>query len=434
MPSLLTNIWNTCVFYFKAQRFNLGKCNFTREERLLADASNLAGVLATLQGERRELLDQLIAHLRQIFPTVLNMSVATTGAGFEILIWSTEEMQQPALSVGLDNCGTGVAQVIAILTAIMTIERAVIVIDEISSFLHPAAAKALLHIIQTNYAQHQYLISTHSFEVLTAGNPATVHIIRRSGYKSVVSRIDLDDLDQLRDVASHLGVSMTDVFAAERIIWVEGATEELCFPFIYQSTVGPMPRGLMITPVIATGDFLVKKPRRDLVLQIYESLSTSATPLVDSVRFSFDREDLSDDQMRDLNKEAKNRIAFLPRRNFECFLLDPDAIAAFICTHVPDLAGTVSSQNVSDALQKLGGHSKYKAVQQWKNDILDPNWLATVDAATLLKDLCNNVSDSRLVFRKTHHSLELLKHIMAFNRGHLAELEDYVKKLVEQRP
>ncbi len=41
------------------------------------------------------------------------------------------------------------AQVTAILTAIMTVDDAIIVIDEINSFLHPSAVKALLRIIQT---------------------------------------------------------------------------------------------------------------------------------------------------------------------------------------------------------------------------------------------------------------------------------------------
>jgi predicted ATP-dependent endonuclease of OLD family len=143
----------------------------------------------------------------------------------------------------------------------LTFEQATIVIDEISSFLHPAAAKALLRIIQTNYAHHQYIIATHSPEVLSTGNPATVHIVRRRGYDSDVKRVDLDKVDQLREVADHLGVSMTDFFGAERIIWVEGRTEELCFPFIYEKKFGELPRGLILTSVIATGDFNVKERR-----------------------------------------------------------------------------------------------------------------------------------------------------------------------------
>ena len=276
----MEHLWLANVFSFSAQRHSWGRSGFGREDKLKSDASNLAGILSKLQGERGNLFDQLVGHLREVFSTVQNLSVAPIPQAFEIRVWPTEEQVQPELSFGLDNCGTGVAQVIAILTVAMTLERAVIIIDEISSFLHPAAAKALLRIIQTNYAQHQYIIATHSPEVLSAGNPVTVHIVRRNVYDSVVERVNLSELDQLRDVADDLGISMTDVFGAERIIWVEGRTEELCFPFIYEAADGQLPRGLVVTAVVATGDFNAKGKRGELVFQIYDRVTRAASLLV----------------------------------------------------------------------------------------------------------------------------------------------------------
>ena len=277
--------------------------------------------------------------LREVFSTVGNLSVARShqnSNNLEIRVWPTEQQSRPELSFSLENCGTGVAQVIAILAVAMTFERAVIVIDEISSFLHPAAAKALLRIIQTHYAQHQYIIATHSPEVLSSGNPATVHVVRRHDYDSVVKRVDLGELDQLRDVADDLGISMTDVFAAERVVWVEGRTEELCFPFIQEKTVGQIPRGLIVTPVVATGDFNAKRKRRELIFQIYQRVHQAASPLIKSATFGFDREILTEDEMDGLNWDAGGRLMFLPRRHFECFLLDPAAVAAFITARLPN--------------------------------------------------------------------------------------------------
>jgi hypothetical protein len=313
----------------------------------------------------------------------------------------------------------------------MTFEGAVIVIDEISSFLHPAAAKALLRILQTYYAQHQYIIATHSPEVLSAGNPTTVHVVRRQGYDSLVERVDLNELDNLRDVANHLGVSMTDVFAAERIIWVEGATEEICLPLIYKETEGELPGGLTITPVIATGDFLAKMKRRDLVFQVYQRLSQAAMPLVKSVTFSFDRETLTEKEMSNLNRDAGGRLLFLPRRHFECYLLNPAAIAALITAAVPDLADSVSPENVLNYLQSVGGQAKFKATRQWNGDIFDEKWLTEIDAAALLKETCNELTATRLEYCKTRHSIVLLQHILAHNSERLCGLIAYVKKLFE---
>jgi hypothetical protein len=247
----------------------------------------------------------------------------------------------------------------------------------------------------------------------------------------VVERVELNKLDELRDLASHLGVSMTDVFAAERIIWVEGPTEELCFPYIYKAQFGDLPRGIVVTPVIATGDFNAKVKRRELVFDVYRRVSGAASPLLKQVTFYFDRETLSERQMHDLNRNAGGRLAFLPRRLFECYLLDPDAIAAFINAHAPDLSPKISAANVSECLLRIGGEQKFKASEVWNGDIADEAWLAKVDAAALIKEACNELSETRLSFAKTRHSFEILKHVMEHRPASIQALIDFVKKLFE---
>ena len=133
-------------------------------------------------------------------------------------VWPTEARERVELSFPLISSGTGVSQVIALLTAILTVDKAVIIIDEINSFLHPAAVKAMLRILQTQFMQHQYIISTHAPEVIGFSNPKTIHLVKRTGYESSIERLDLAKVGNFREVAEHLGVSMADVFAAERII------------------------------------------------------------------------------------------------------------------------------------------------------------------------------------------------------------------------
>jgi hypothetical protein len=205
---------------------------------------------------------------------------------------------------------------------------------------------------------------------------------------------------------------MSDVFAAERVIWVDGSTEELCFPLIYTFEHRSLPAGLVFAPLVATGDFFSKTNRHDLVFDIYNRLSGAVSPLVEAVSFSFDREELTDDQMRDLERRASNRLSFLPRRHLECFLLDPAAIAAFICKHVPELKGQISATVVLDRLKNLGGDAKFKASKDWNGNIDNEVLLAQVDAAPLIKHLCTELSMSKIEFAKTRHSLELLQHIM----------------------
>ena len=136
------------MFYFMAERLTIGEAGTGHAVRLAPNAANLPNVLHTLSNERGDVFKKLLAHMREIFPTVGSLSVRSRpdNNNFEIRVWPTEAMERVELSFPLNSSGTGVAQTIAILTAIMTIENAVIIIDEINSFLHPAAVKALLRI------------------------------------------------------------------------------------------------------------------------------------------------------------------------------------------------------------------------------------------------------------------------------------------------
>jgi predicted ATPase len=432
LPELLFNAWNRDMFYFAAERMAIGENQSGHASRLDQNARNLPNVLHTLSSERGNVFQHLVDHLREVFSTVGNLSVRTKPSGnqLEVLVWPTKEMERVELSFPLNSSGTGVAQVIALLTAIMTIDNAVIIIDEINSFLHPAAIKALLRILQTQYAQHQYIISTHSPEVIACSNPKTIHLVKRAGYESSIKRLDLAKVEDFREVAEHLGVSMADVFAADRVIWVEGPTEELCFPYLYQELKGPLPRGTIITSVAATGDFNTRKRDRAIVFEVYNRLSAAAATLVVSVAFSFDTEKLTDSEKAEMQQQAHGLLHFLPRRHLECYLIEPAAIAAFIINKDPASAQTVTSSVVEVALRAAAAERPFHE-PQWNGDITNADWLAHVDAANLIASVCGTLSEQRAPFVKKDDSLFLLRHILEHDRAWLEPLGDYVASLVD---
>jgi energy-coupling factor transporter ATP-binding protein EcfA2 len=434
LPGLLWEAWQRDMFYFAAERMNVGEASFGYANRLEPDARNLPNVLDNLIGERGDIFQQLVDHLREIFPTVGNLSVRIKPPQIqgpqEVLVWPTTAMLRPELSFPLANSGTGVAQVIALLTAIMTIDKAIIIIDEISTFLHPAAVKSLLRILQTQYLQHQYIISTHSAEVIAFGNPKTIHLIKRSGYESTVERLDPGNVTTFRNVAAHLGVSMADVFAAEKVIWVEGQTEELCFPYIYRELLGrPVPRGIIFTSVAATGDFHTNKRNASIVYEVYERLSAAVATLPVAVVFSFDTEKLSERDKGDMRARSRGRLHFLPRRHFECYLVDPIAIAAFIISKDAASSDVVTPAAVEDALRVAAAAGPLH-IREWNGDITDTAWLDRVDAANLIDSVCGTLSEQRARFDKTDDSLFLLRHILERDRAHLEPLRQYIESLV----
>jgi GTPase SAR1 family protein len=432
LPSMLYTAWSREMFYFASERMNIGESSVGHQIRLDPRAANLPIVLQTLASDRPETLRRLVEHVRDIFPTVGNISTRLKPENaqlIEVRVWPTQKMEKVELSVPLNASGTGVSQIIAILAAVMTMDSAVIIIDEINSFLHPAAVKGLLRILQTKYPYHQYIISTHAPEVLSASNPSTCHLVKRSGFESTVQKLNPRDVETFRELSGHLGVSMSDVFAADKVIWVEGPTEELCFPHVYTELAGePLPSGIVFTSVVATGDFLSRRRDRELVYEVYRRLSSATVSLPVSVAFSFDTEELTESDKQKMEQDSGGRVRLLPRRHFECYLLGASAIAAFIAQRDSLSDNSPTVEMVSDAL-KLAAETKF-LIKQWQGNLEDEEWLTRVDAASLIDEVCGKLSDQRVRFTKKNDSLFLLKHILGADRTKLSSLGAYVKDLV----
>lgn len=223
---------------------------------------------------------------------------------------------------------------------------------------------------------------------------------------------------------------MADVFAADRVVWVEGPTEELCFPYLYQKLIGPIPRGTIITSVAATGDFNSNKRNPAIVYEVYRRLSAAAATLVVSVVFSFDTEKLTETEKEEMQRKAGGLLYFLPRRHFECYLIDPEAIAAFIISKDTASADIVTPLTVVAALRTAAAERALN-IQEWNEDISDLDWLSRVDAANLIIKVCGTLSGQRAPFAKKNDSLFLLQHIIEHNPEKLAPLRQYVASLID---
>ncbi len=435
IPDFLLQIYHQDMFYFSAERLNVGESPFQDAKRLSHNADNLAAVLATLQGSKGSTFDRLKQHLKGIFPTFGNLSVRPKGGSnlAEIVIWPTEAMGEPELGFPLSESGTGVGQVLAILSVVMTTTESVIIIDEINNFLHPGAVKALLRLFQTEYSQHQYIISTHSPEVISFSHPSTLHLVQREGYRSIVKALKLDQVEELREVTREIGISMTDVFAADRIVWVEGPTEEICFPEIYNfKAKKPIPAGCKILAVSDTGRLTGGKDK-EATFQLYRSLAEKAAPLVHGTKFSFDSETLTSDQKKDLARAARGSVDFLPRRHFECYLIHAASIAEFIAQRYKETSSDApvpTTKEIELALKTVAKSKQFK-IAEWKNDLEDKAWLARVDAANLINQVCADVSEARVTFTKKSDSFLLLKLVIRNHPAQVAELGDYVQRLVD---
>ena len=413
------------IYVFYAKRFGSGSCGVQDTATLSPDASNLAAVMAKMNVNPSKIAE-FNTHIRTIFPSIQAVTAAPGGDGLEVRVWPIDpKTQREDLTLPLDECGTGVGQVLSILYVAMNSPPGTIVIDEPGSFLHPGAAKAMLNILR-QYDHHQYVISTHSPELLGVVPEARVFSISTIEGVSSVSMIDRTDLAAKRAILEEVGVAPSDIFAADQIIWVEGPTERDCFYRIYESKFGHRPTNFTIVPLRATGDFERRAADAEAVLDLYVTLSLGGSLLPPTVGFSFDRERKSDQDVEDFKRRLKGLASILPRAMIENYFLNAEAIQYLL-----DLRGLPSRtvDQINATLIKSLEEPKMVPANIIK-DLEDPDCLVKVDGARVLNfvfDSCDNYS-----YRKVQDGPELLSYMMEKFPEKVSELVEFAWNLMNR--
>jgi predicted ATPase len=421
LPKIIQQNYAARIYMFEAKRFALGECGHQDTTTLAPDAANLPAVLSKIQANPA-LFAEFNQNVSTIFPSIKWVTVTPKGNNFEIRIWSIDpDTKRDDLAVPLNESGTGVGQVLAILYVAMTNDSGVIAIDEPNSFLHPGAAKKLIQILK-RYPQHQYIISTHSPEVISAAQPAKLHLVKFDGQQSVIESYKENEIEVKRMMLEEVGASLSDIFSAERVIWVEGPTERECFDFIATNELNKPGLGQTFVALRNTGDLDGKQA--DAALDIYDALTKGGSILPVSVWFSFDNEGKTDRQVDDLNRRCGGRAKFLPRRMTENYLLHPAAIVA-VLTGLGESG--LQTAAIEELLQK---HAKNRMKPGIATDYGTLDFLVHVDGAKLLMDVFSEVSDTRHSYRKVRDGVELLKVILKVDRKSVVELIDFVNDLI----
>jgi hypothetical protein len=246
--------------------------------------------------------------------------------------------------------------------------------------------------------------------------------------ESSVEVINVAETQQLRFFLSEIGARLSDVFGADHILWVEGRTEELCFPFILAGIAKQPLLGTAILGVINTGDFEGKHSKT--AWEIYKRLSMGSGLLPPAVGFIFDREGRSKQEREDLERESKSTVVFLPRRMYENYLLNSYGLASVMADVEGFREVPITTADVKAWLRCNGWQRKYfreaiseeKRTREW--------WLENVHGAKLLEDLFADFSENRVAFNKTDHGVALTKWAIENAPADLEEIKELLKRVL----
>ncbi|HEV2883104.1 MAG TPA: AAA family ATPase [Pyrinomonadaceae bacterium] len=416
------------IYSFRAERV-VGRCEAGGSEALDPTARNLAEVLDNLQRNppRFQRFNKLV---QSVLPQILHITVQQAQAPDiqtrEVVIWPVDPVTERLdLTVPLSESGTGIGQVLAILYVVFTSTFArTILIDEPQSFLHPGAVRRLIEILRMEYPQHQYILATHSPTVITASTPKTITLVKQLGPVSTLQSIDASKNEALRDYLAEIGASLSDVFGADNILWVEGPTEEICFPMILQKVAKLPLLGTAIIGVKHTGDLEGKQAKK--VYEIYDKLSKASGLIPPAIGFIFDREGRSKKEREDIERMSGGLATFLPRRLYENYLLNPDAIAAVANSIEGFRRTSVTAEEIRKWFDTEGKNTMYgRPTETVEGEPQEP-WIIYVHGAKLLNDLFSTLSEARVTYVKTEHSVKITEWLIENAPQELTEVIELI--------
>ncbi len=432
-PAQLADMLIKKIYAFKAERYNIGRATVGSISTLQSDASNLPQVLNLLQTKSPARFRRYRQDVMTVFPQIKDITIPpaenTSGGPVEVFLWEIDpESEREDLATSLAQSGTGVGQVMAMLyVAINTDFSTTIIIDEPQSFLHPGAIQKLLSILRNKYSQHQYIVTTHSSMAITAGNPETILLVRKRELESYIEPIDMAEREHLELLLSEIGTRLSDVFGADGILWVEGPTEEQCFPLIVQGILKRPLLGITVIGVIATGEFERKQVAR--TVQIYSKLSRGKELIPPAVGFVFDREDRTEEQRSELRRLGHNRVHFLPRKMYENYLLNPEAIAAVIAGLKEFESFPPTTDNIQAWLNTHQWDYFGKSITQTQKD--EPGfWHREVDGVKVLNDIFRQFLGEGYTYEKIEYGVAITKWLIEHSPDDLGEIATLLTNLL----
>jgi predicted ATPase len=408
------------VYRFEASRLPVASTELSINGKLSPNASNLAGCIAWLQGTSMDGHRRLCGLVNRVLPGVHSVQAVPTGSGLVQLRCfprrSAEERLD--LAVSIDQMGSGVGNVVALLYVALTARAPqVICIDELNQFLHPRALRELIDILATEGKQHQYILTAHSAELIGAVRASTITLLTMSDGVTTVRQTGREGLATLRHGFADLGIRATELNGRDRVLWVEGQTEELVLPGLLAHFCKEHAAGTAVLRVLQTGSFEKKRVDPIDVAEIYKRLTSASALVPPMVAVVLDRERRSADECSRLETDRRATLRFLPRSMIENYLIHPGALA-FVLTK---LGHATDPQTVAAALAAEAGTSDLNQID-----------FENVGAAKLLSDAFNTLSQATHPFVKTRDVPAIVDWLLENDPNFLKPLGEWLRSLMSE--
>ncbi|MFM5532230.1 ATP-dependent endonuclease [Aeromonas veronii] len=136
---------------------------------------------------------------------------------------------QSGLSFSLDKLGTGVSQIVMLLSHLWINKESYlnVFLEEPEANLHPEAVVRLVKIFESELVNHRFFITTHSPSLIDCLNEnwSVYRTLKNANGASLIS--PNDNVVKHYETLDSLGVKASQILQANTVIWVEGPSDRI---------------------------------------------------------------------------------------------------------------------------------------------------------------------------------------------------------------
>lgn len=338
------------VVFIPSRRNGSAQNESSTNVALPVDGTNLASYLATLQLNDTDGFDALNKVFCSVFPYLKRVNAQSTSNSLEVRVTYLDNGQV----VPLIACGTGVEQLLILLTCVMrSPENGIVMIDEPHLFLHPTAERALLSFLK-RYPEKTILLATHSFIMINSVPPDRVTHVTKGGTSYCDRRLREKDLS-VSGLLSALGYKNSDLLFSNKLLFVEGPSDVAILPNMLKTGGASesdvdwlgMPQLEGANPVKNTADMVRQIVRYESLVKALGRNSIPRLYLLDGDR------DHAEVRRMTLGENASALL--LKKEEIENYMLQPSAIAKAIASEAKtyDLEIHPSESNIEIQISNL---------------------------------------------------------------------------------
>ncbi|HFK1790659.1 TPA: ATP-dependent endonuclease [Bacillus pacificus] len=387
------------------------------QQDLSINGENLNSYLYTLHNNNEKVYDVIINTFKEIFDDVTSVNTPINFDQNTNISLSFQGVNKP---IQLFNCGSGFTHVLLLLCVLYSQENRIVLFDEPHVYLHPSAEKAIYDLINETDS-HQYILTTHSPILINYPFKKNLYLVnKKDGFSKFTQ------LDSVREILNDIGVSNSDFALSDKVLFVEGPTEEVVIPMVLNHFgMKQIGYNYRILKMGGTGNEFSKKSamqnHKDKLDLILNGITDSPIPYL----ILIDRDEKDEERIRQLKEKYGDNIQVLERREFENYLIDCyEEIAKVINANRNE--NVITPEEVEKIVTELLGQTDNSDLYQTRGSIPTP--LRQVIGSSVLELL---FLEYGLTYNKVLHGKELVSYILKNQPDKLKAFKDLLEAFIK---